>query len=157
MSREQDVPTTPRGDAVVRRRLRGAGLRVTRPRVLVYAALREAGGHRTVDEIVAWLAARGHVLPRMSVYNVAADLTTAALVMRADAGPGAAVYEAADAWHHHFVCRVCGAIEDVPCLTGRKPCLLPAPPFGGTVDEAQVIFRGVCARCARARRPKTSH
>lgn len=65
-------------------------------------------------------------------------------VMRADAGPGAAVYEASDAWHHHFVCRVCGGIEDVPCLKGRKPCLEPPPTLGGTVDEAQVIFRGVC-------------
>lgn len=140
------------GEAEARRRIREAGLRATRPRRLVYAALCEAGGHRTVDDIADWLAERGHELPRMSVYNVAADLTAAALVMRADAGPGAAVYEASDTWHHHFVCRVCGAIEDVPCLKGRKPCLEPPATLRGTVDEAHVIFRGVCAACEQTSR-----
>ena len=143
---------TLRGVAEARRRIRDAGLRATRPRALVYAALREAGGHRTVDDIVEWLAERGEELPRMSVYNVAADLTEAALVMRADAGPGAAVYEVSDGWHHHFVCRSCGSIQDVPCVTGRKPCLDPPPGFHGTVDEAHVIFRGVCASCEAASR-----
>lgn len=140
--------TTDRLPAVeAQQRLRQAGLRATRPRVLVYRTLREAGGHRTVDEIVEWLAARGIDVPRMSVYNVAADLTAAALVMRADAGPGAAVYEAGDTWHHHFVCRVCGGIEDIPCVVGSKPCLRPSAEFDGIVDEAQIIFRGQCARC----------
>jgi Fur family ferric uptake transcriptional regulator len=127
-------------------------LRVTRPRVLVYSALRAAGGHQSVDEIVALLSKRGHRIPRMSVYNVVADLTSASLVMCADAGPGRALYEASDAWHHHFVCRSCGGVEDVPCVRGKKPCLNPPPSVHGTVDEAQVIFRGICEACARSRR-----
>lgn len=68
--------------------------------------------------------------------------------MMCDAGPGRAYYEAAEHWHHHFVCRVCGEIYDVPCSEGRKPCLesrLPGPGF--LVDEAQVIFRGLCPAC----------
>jgi len=146
----------PPGEGEARRRLRDAGLRVTRPRLLLYGALREAGGHRTVDEIVAWLAERGHVLPRMSAYNVAADLTAASLLLRADTGPGAAVYEASDTWHHHFVCRVCGVIEDVPCVKGRKPCLQPPATLRGTVDEAQVIFRGMCASCEKGSPQKKS-
>jgi Fur family ferric uptake transcriptional regulator len=85
----------------------------------------------------------------MSIYNVMADLTEASLVMSADTGPGRALYEASDVWHHHFVCRGCGRIEDVPCLKGRKPCLLPPKGLpGSTIDEAQVIFRGHCADCA---------
>ena len=131
-------------------KLREAGLRVTRPRRLVYSALLAAGGHRTVDEIVALVARRGHAVSRMSVYNVAADLMDAALVMSAATGPGAAVYEASDHWHHHFVCRRCGAIEDVPCTRGRKPCLTPPRGLRGRVDEAQVIFRGLCAACLKS-------
>jgi Fur family ferric uptake transcriptional regulator len=137
------------------KRLRAAGLRATRPRALVYAVLRQAGGHRSVDEVVELLEARGHAIPRMSVYNVMADLTGASLVMAADVGPGRALYEAADVWHHHFVCRGCGRIEDVPCMTGRKPCLRPPRSLqGGTIDEAQVIFRGHCADCSTKATPK---
>ena len=43
---------------------------------------------------------------------------------------GRALYEVNDVWHHHFVCRHCGEVEDVPCLKGRKPCLTPSPPIG---------------------------
>jgi Fur family ferric uptake transcriptional regulator len=143
-------PARPAGaEAVARERLRAAGLRATRPRTVVFAVLREVRGHRSVDEVLELLEERGHSIPRMSIYNVMADLTGASLVMSADAGPGRALYEAGDVWHHHFVCRGCGRIEDVPCLKGRRPCLLPPKrPPGSTIDEAQVIFRGHCADCA---------
>jgi len=84
----------------------------------------------------------------MSIYNVVGDLQTAGLVMCADIGPGRALYEAAETWHHHFVCRVCEVVIDVPCLSGQKPCLEPPHFTSGTVEEAQVIFRGICAKCA---------
>ena len=143
-------PTGPTdAEAVARERLHAVGLRATRPRTLVYAVLREVGGHRSVDEVLQLLEERGHSIPRMSIYNVMADLTEAALVVPADVGAGRALYEASDVWHHHFVCRGCGRIEDVPCLTGGKPCLLPPTSLpGSTIDEAQVIFRGHCADCA---------
>lgn len=131
--------------------LRERGLRATRPRLLVYDLLLEVGGHRSADEIFSLLGERGQGIPRMSVYNVVGDLTGAGLLMCADAGPGRALYEAAEVWHHHFVCRDCGRIEDVPCLRGRKPCLDPPDKLRGTVDEAQVIFRGRCFDCLRRR------
>ena len=135
---------------VVEQRLRDAGLRATRPRILVYQMLSEIGGHRSVDELVAALGDRGENLPRMSVYNVVADLESAGLAMCADAGPGRALYEVNDVWHHHFVCRVCKTITDVPCWTGNKPCLEPPAPLPGTIDEAQVIFRGICEECEKS-------
>lgn len=146
------MPTLRSGQDELVDHLRAAGLRATRPRLLVYGLLREVGGHHSVDDVVALLAQRGHRLPRMSVYNVVADLSDAHVLMRADAGPGAALYEAGEVWHHHFVCRSCGAIEDVPCVAGKKPCLHPPESLTAEVDEAQVIFRGLCARCARAAR-----
>jgi Fe2+ or Zn2+ uptake regulation protein len=133
----------------VRGTLRQAGLRATGARIAVYQALRHVGGHHSVDEIVGIVRADGHVIPRMSVYNVVADLQAAGLVMCADTGPGRALYEVSDTWHHHFVCRVCKRVIDVPCLKGEKPCLEPPASFRGQVDEAQVIFRGVCEHCSR--------
>lgn len=131
----------------VRDKLHVAGLRATGARIAVYRALRDAGGHHSVDEIVAIVKGVGHVIPRMSVYNVVADLQAAGLVMCADTGPGRALYEVSEIWHHHFVCRACNAVIDVPCARGAKPCLEPPASFRGKVDEAQVIFRGVCAAC----------
>jgi Fe2+ or Zn2+ uptake regulation protein len=133
-----------------RARLRAAGLRATKPRVLVYEALRANGGHRSADDVAALLTKGGSPLPRASIYNVLADLTAAGLLMCADVGPGRALYEAAERWHHHFLCRVCGMVLDVPCIRGEKPCLDPPASLQGTVEEAQVLFRGVCDRCRAA-------
>lgn len=124
-------------------RIRNAGVRVTRPRLLVLSLLHEIGGHRSAEDMVDVLRSRRSTLPRASVYNVLNDLADRGLVMRVDAGPGRALYEAATTWHHHFVCRVCQCILDVPCAVGSKPCMMPEIE-GLVVDEAQVIFRGLC-------------
>lgn len=133
-------------EELARDRLRGAGMRVTRPRLAVAAALEGLGGHHTADEVHARLVAAGDDLPRTSVYNALAALCAAGVAMTADVGSGAAAYEIATRWHHHFVCRRCGTVVDVECVVGAKPCLTPIGDFA-SIDEAQVIFRGVCAAC----------
>lgn len=145
-----DAPGAARLTGGAAEALRQAGLRVTRPRLAVYEALVRLGGHRSADEIGERLRADGEGRPRASVYNAIQALTGVGLVLAADAGPGRALYEAAAAWHHHFVCRCCGQVSDVPCLVGAKPCLSAAL-LGAEIDEAQVIFRGVCPSCARKR------
>ena len=133
-------------DRGLAQRLRATGLRATRARLLVLEVLQETGPHLSADELVEALAARGTPLPRGSVYNVVGALATHGLMMVTDIGPGRALYELADRWHHHFVCRTCGLIEDVECVVGFSPCLDPSR-VNGEVDEAQVIFRGICTDC----------
>jgi Fe2+ or Zn2+ uptake regulation protein len=135
-------------------RLRSAGLRATAQRVAIMETLTATGGHRTADEIGAALAGSGLTVPRASLYHALGVLATRGVILVVDAGPGTARYEVAEDWHHHHVCRSCGAITDVPCVRGRRPCLDAELP-GAVVDEAQVVFRGICAACAagRAARP----
>ncbi len=132
-------------DAAVR--LRDAGLRVTRQRVAVIDALASLGGHPTADEIAAALRSSATPLPRASLYHALGALAAGGVLLVADAGPGAARYEVAGTWHHHLVCRRCGVVLDVPCVTGAKPCL-DAGLAGATIDEAQVVFRGLCPACS---------
>ena len=134
------------GDLALAARLRGAGLRATRPRLLAYMALAELGGHRSVDELVVALRGRGQALPRADVYEVLESLRLAGLIMGTDAGPGGPLYEVAANAHHHFVCRACAEVMDVP---GGSAPPLEAGAEVGVADEAQVIFRGLCHRCAQ--------
>jgi Fe2+ or Zn2+ uptake regulation protein len=138
-------PTGYQAD-VLARRLHEAGLRLTRARSVVYDELASLGGHRGADEVHEALTAGGEHISRTTVYGTLDVLTRLGLVMAADAGPGRALYEAKTEWHHHAVCRVCGAVSDVDCVVGAKPCLEPSGRWG-EVDEAQVIFRGVCRAC----------
>jgi Fur family ferric uptake transcriptional regulator len=52
--------------------------------------------------------------------------------------------------HHHVVCRSCGAIEDVDCAVGGAPCLTPADDHGFAIDEAEVVYWGLCPACSAA-------
>jgi Fur family ferric uptake transcriptional regulator len=133
--------------AGLKARLRDSGLRATGPRAEVLAVLEDLGGHRTAEEIYDTLAARDAGVPRPSVYNVLTMLSEAGLVLKADAGPGVVLYEAGGRWHHHFVCRNCGRVFDVECVVGDRPCLTAGTSVG-VVEEAQVIFRGICTDCA---------
>jgi Fur family ferric uptake transcriptional regulator len=134
-------------------RLRQAGLRATQPRLAVYRALDSLGGHRSADEIYERVLANGDTLSRASVYNSLAALADAGLVLHADAGPGRALYETTTVWHHHAVCRICGQVSDVACVTGSKPCLATGDDWG-QIDEAQIIFRGVCSACQKPARKR---
>jgi Fe2+ or Zn2+ uptake regulation protein len=134
-------------------RLRQAGLRATQPRLAVYRALDSLGGPRSADEIYERVLANGDTLSRASVYNSLAALADAGLVLHADAGPGRALYETTTVWHHHAVCRICGQVSDVACVTGSKPCLATGDDWG-QIDEAQIIFRGVCSACQKPARKR---
>lgn len=125
-------------------RLRASGRRVTRQRLAVFEALEALGGHRSVDEITAWLREGGAPLPASSVYNAVGALQVAALVRPAPPGGPRARYEVADRDHYHFVCRACGDITDVDAPRDGP---FPALP-GAVVDDVEIIYRGVCAECS---------
>ena len=127
--------------------LREVGLKATKSRLSVLEALAEMGGHCSADEVHQYLTGRGQAVPRGTVFKVVGDLSEQGVLMVTDAGPGRALYEYAEEWHHHFVCRICKTIFDVPCVEGRKPCLLPDVEVPAVIEEAQIIFRGVCNEC----------
>jgi Fe2+ or Zn2+ uptake regulation protein len=129
-------------------RIRRSGLKATKPRRQVLLALAQEGGHLSADQVREVLQTRGVRLPRASVYNALRDLARAGILQLADTGPGRALFEYSTSWHHHFVCRNCGLILDVPCVSGMKPCMTPELE-GCEVDEAQIIFRGICSACRR--------
>ena len=127
--------------------LRGAALRVTRPRLAVLAAV-HAHPHADTDSIFG--AVRGE-LPKVShqaVYDVLRALTAAGLVRRIQPSGSVARYESrVGDNHHHVVCRSCGAIADVDCAVGETPCLTASDDLGFSIDEAEVIYWGVCPEC----------
>src|ERR1700759_3001433 len=129
--------------------LRGADLRVTRPRLAVLTAVYDhphADTHSLIDSVRDDL---GEVSPQ-AVYDVLRALTEAGLVRRL--GPAGSVprYEARVGDNHpHIICRGCGAIADVDCAVGETPCLTATETHGFTIDEAEAIYWGTCPSCRK--------
>ncbi len=132
------------------RMLRGASLRVTRPRVAVLGAVC-GHPHADTNAIIGFVREDLSGVSRQAVYDVLGALTDAGLVRRIQPPGSVARYESRVADnHHHIVCRSCGAIADVDCAIGDAPCLIPADDHGYAVDEAEVVYQGLCPACSTA-------
>jgi len=132
--------------------LRAVGLRVTRPRLSVLDALAERP-HADADTIVTAARVAHPALSPQSVYGVLRALVGGGLARRIEPAGAPALYELrVGDNHHHLVCRECGAVVDVDCAVGAAPCLTPSDAAGFVVDEAEVVFWGLCADCQAARR-----
>jgi Fur family ferric uptake transcriptional regulator len=130
--------------------LRGAPLRVTRPRLAVLAAVHDHP-HADTDSIIGAVRQELPAVSHQAVYDVLRVLTASGLVRRIQPSGSVARYESRVADnHHHVVCRSCGAIADVDCAVGDAPCLTASNDQGFSIDEAEVIYWGVCPECARA-------
>ena len=131
--------------------LRGAALRVTRPRVAVLTAVYEHP-HADTDSIIGVVRKDLGEVSHQAVYDVLRALTAAGLVRRIEPSGSVARYESrVGDNHHHVVCRSCGAIEDVDCAVGDAPCLTASDGHGFAIDEAEVTYWGLCPTCSTAR------
>ena len=133
----------------IRRSLEQSGLRCTPQRYAVMAFLMEQNSHPTAAEI---FKAVNHVDPRSSratTYNNLRDLVEAGLVREVAVEGRAARFDAKGMQHHHFICDRCGNVEDIEWYQVPRP---GARALGKRVlRECELIFRGLCTKCAPRR------
>ena len=133
----------------IKRSLQGSGLRCTPQRYAVMAFLMEHTGHPTAAEI---FEAVNRVDPRSSratTYNNLRDLVKTGLVREVAVEGRAGRFDLEGMRHHHFICDRCGNVEDVEWYDVPRPA---SRSLGKRiVRECQLIFRGLCTKCAPRR------
>ncbi|WP_264937119.1 Fur family transcriptional regulator [Streptomyces sp. A012304] len=128
--------------------LRGAGLRVTAARVALLETVRN-GDHLGVEAIASGVRERVGHISLQAVYDALHALTAAGLLRRLEPPGSPARFEGrVGDNHHHLVCRSCGAVTDVDCAVGAAPCLTASADHGFSIDEAEVIYWGLCPACS---------
>jgi len=128
--------------------LRNAGLRVTRPRMTVLDAVCE-NPHADTSSILEAVRLDLPEVSHQAVYDGLRVLADAGLIRHIQPPGSVARYESrVGDNHHHIVCRSCGAIADVDCAVGYAPCLTASNDHGYVIDEAEVVYRGLCPACA---------
>jgi Fur family transcriptional regulator, stress-responsive regulator len=140
------VPQTP----TTAEELRGVGLRVTAARVALLEIVRN-GDHLGIEAIASGVRDRiGHI-SLQAVYEALHALTAAGLIRRIEPAGGQPRFEGrVGDNHHHVVCRSCGVVADVDCATGEAPCLTASDDHGFLIDEAEVVYWGLCRDCSTA-------
>ncbi len=128
--------------------LRNAALRVTAPRMAVLTVVHD-NPHSDTDSIIERVRRTLGTVSHQAVYDVLRALTAAGLLRRIQPMGSVARYETrVGDNHHHVVCRSCGVIADVDCAVGEAPCLAASDDNGFVLDEAEVIYWGLCPDCS---------
>ena len=107
--------------------------------------------HADTESIIRAVRADLPDVSHQAVYDSLSTLTTAGLVRKIQPSGSVARYESrVGDNHHHVVCRSCGVIADVDCAVGEAPCLTASTtmPGGFAIDEAEVIYWGLCPDCS---------
>lgn len=131
--------------------LRESGLRVTSPRMAVLSAVHD-NPHADTESLIDIVRGNLGTVSGQAVYDVLKALNGAGLIRRIQPQGSVARYETrVGDNHHHVVCRSCGAIADVDCAVGHAPCLTASSDHGFRVDEAEVVYWGLCPDCSRTR------
>ena len=107
--------------------------------------------HADTDSIIRIVRGDLGEVSRQAVYDVLRALTAARLVRCIEPAGSVARYESrVGDNHHHVVCRSCGDIADVDCAVGEAPCLTASDDHGYSIDEAEVVYWGLCPACSQA-------
>ena len=127
---------------------RDRGFKVTPQRQSIFRVLHGNGSHPTAHAVFESLREEMPTISLRTVYQTLNDLVALGEIQQFDVGTGAARFDPATGVHHHLVCTRCGAMRDVHCdLDGLH---LSAHQYQGfTISGAEVIFRGLCAKCSR--------
>jgi Fur family ferric uptake transcriptional regulator len=127
--------------------LRRHGLQVTAQRLAVLRAV-SSHPHATADAVAGAAQADIGAISRQAVYDALAVLVEHGIVRRIEPSGSPARFETRVADnHHHLVCRSCGRVVDVDCAVGAAPCLTPSDDGGYAIDEAEVLYWGLCPEC----------
>ena len=130
--------------------LRAHGLRITAQRLAVLRAVAERP-HSTADDIDEVVRAGIGAVSRQAVYDALAVFVATGLLRRIQPAGSPARYETrVSDNHHHVICRTCNRMADVDCAVGYTPCLTAADALGYEIDEAEVVYWGLCPECLQA-------
>jgi len=133
----------------IKRSLESSGLRCTPQRYAVMAFLMECRQHPTAAEIFEAVNRLDPRSSRATTYNNLRDLVQAGLVREVAVEGRAARFDAKGMRHHHFICDRCGNVEDLEWYDVPRPAVRS---LGKRVlRECELIFRGLCTRCAPRR------
>ena len=124
---------------------------MTAQRLAVLRAV-QSNPHAAADDVVDIVRRDIGSISRQSVYDTLNSLSERGLLRRIQPMGSPARYEdrVADN-HHHLICRQCNKVVDVDCAVGERPCLTASDAQGFAIDEAEVIYWGVCPECRRGR------
>jgi Fur family transcriptional regulator, ferric uptake regulator len=132
----------------VRAGLEAAGLKATRPRLLILGSLASEPAALTAQELHVKLRSQGRSPGLSTVYRTLHALAEAGVLDGFQKGTERAFRYCSDKHHHHIVCESCGAVEEVDAAEVERWVSRVARRRGFRVTGHEADIRGLCAQCS---------
>lgn len=123
--------------------LKGKNIRISKQRILILDYLMTHPIHPTAEEIFNDLKSEDPAISQATIYNNLNLFVKHKLVKELDFNMTSKRYEFYKKSHAHFICEVCGNIEDVEVneVDYEKSLSMYQ------IDNVEVTFRGICPEC----------
>ncbi|MFP4459891.1 MAG: Fur family transcriptional regulator [Candidatus Zixiibacteriota bacterium] len=120
------------------------GIRVTHQRLVILEFLNENRIHPTVEDIYEAIKDKVTTISKTTVYNTLHTFIENGLVKDLLITANEVHYDLDGYPHHHFLCKECGKIYDLPV-----ECCYHATGIvqGHKICEMQGYFKGICKEC----------
>lgn len=130
-----------------------AALKHSRQREAIIENLRGRFDHPTADMVYTDIRRQFPTISLGTVYRNLSLLCEMGVIRKVPTDSGADRYDGNIRPHSHFVCRVCGAVQDIPYMDTAQIASTAAKDVGGRIEESTVFFYGTCRNClAKAER-----
>lgn len=130
---------------------RRKGMKVTPQRRAVFGLLEGNTSHPTANDIFDSVRAQMPTVSRKTVYTILHELTEMGEIQSLDLGTGSLRFDPNVAAHHHMVCTACGIVDDVHGVEMGAVSVPDEAKRGFTIEEVELVFRGVCQQCGTGR------
>lgn len=137
--------------------LKKRGYVLSMPRIAILRYVLKHRTHHTAESIYRTLKEEYPNLSIATVYNTLKLLSKEGFVRQLMIDESKVIYDSNADLHPHFLCKVCGKVEDV-MLNFDLP--VPDEVNGNRIDEVHVYLYGICKECMeriRKENPKTIH
>ena len=131
-------------------KLRSFGISPTVQRVAVYDLLHDHPAHQTAEDVYNSLQKTLSTISLATVYNTLNVLTAKGAIWELRIEDGVSRYDANLRSHAHFKCVDCGKVYDLWPPEGEMAVPeIPGLPENFTVQDVQLVCRGICAGCKK--------
>jgi Fe2+ or Zn2+ uptake regulation protein len=131
--------------------LRKKGIKATPQRISIYKKITEACGHVTAEEIYEKIKNEVPSLSLSTVYRTLKQFEDKGMIFTLSSSGeyGVTIFDTNPHPHHHFICKICNTIIDIPEDSIKIEQRKNIP---GKGETASVIIRGVCDKCSKKKK-----
>lgn len=140
------------GELNIADKLRKKGLRTTPQRLILLRKIQEMKGHVKAEDIYKEVKKEMPSISMSTVYRILKEFEDRGFVWTFPSATsyGLTIFDTNAEPHHHFVCRCCGGVYDLP----KNAVEVRVKEISGTIDRVEVVLRGICESCEGSTRTR---